>query len=301
MEPLAAIILVNYNGEKDTIECLESLSHVAYKNFFTIVVDNASSEHSVEVLRKCQGKYSFELYESENNMGFSAGNNIGIRTALAKGAEFVILLNNDTIVEPDFLTKLIRVFQADERCGLSTGTIYYESNRRKIWYAGGIFNSGNFKTVMRGYGKEDYSFPSAPECISFASGCCMCIKAEAVQSIGYLDETFFMYEEDTEFCFRLLANGWKIYYEPRAVIYHKVSASTGCSEKASPLTQYYMVRNRYKFIRARAEGLNKVRAYFYSFAMYSFYCLKGYMDWKYVFLGLWDFSKGIQGKSDRKF
>ena len=124
----------------------------------------------------------------------------------------------------------------------------------------------------------------------------MCIKSELLQSIGFLDEQFFLYEEDTEFCYRVIQSGWKIYYAPQSIVYHKVSSSTGGGEKASPLTQYYMVRNKMIFISEYARGVNRIRAYMHSLAMYGYYCLKGYMDIRYVGWGLWDFRAGIKGK-----
>ena len=143
MSPLVAIILLNYNGEEDTIQCLKSLQKIQYDNYCLIVVDNHSEEASIAALKRAQEKIYFELIESKENGGFSAGNNIGIVRALEKKAEYMLLLNNDTIVCPDFLNKLLRAFEEYPHCGISTGTIYYEYDRNKVWYAGGRFNSQN--------------------------------------------------------------------------------------------------------------------------------------------------------------
>ena len=296
MGALAVIILLNYNGEKDTIECLNSLKRLTYDNYLVLVVDNHSSNQSVQALRDCQVELGFEMLEADENNGFSAGNNIGIKFALEHQADYIVLLNNDTLVEPDFLERLLEPFEVCDRCGLTTSTIYYEDDRKKVWCAGGEFNQNTFKVTMLGNGNTEYHVPAAIKEVTFSTGCCMCIKAELLQSIGFLDEHFFLYEEDTEFCYRVIQSGWKIYYAPQSIVYHKVSSSTGGGEKASPLTQYYMVRNKMIFISEYARGVNRIRAYMHSLAMYGYYCLKGYMDIRYVGWGLWDFRAGIKGK-----
>lgn len=296
MGALAVIILLNYNGEKDTIECLNSLKRITYENYLVLVIDNHSSNQSVQALRDCQADLGFEMLEANENNGFSAGNNIGIKFALEHQADYIVLLNNDTLVEPDFLEKLLEPFQICDRCGLTTGTIYYENDRKRVWCAGGEFNQKTFKVTMLGNGNTEYHIPTAIKEVSFSTGCCMCIKAELLESIGFLDERFFLYEEDTEFCYRVIQSGWKIYYAPQSIVYHKVSSSTGGGKKASPLTQYYMVRNKMIFISEYARGLKRIRAYMHSLAMYGYYCLKGYMDIRYAGRGIWDFRAGIKGK-----
>lgn len=299
-EKLVAIILVNYNGTRDTLTCLESLKNISYENYYVIVVDNYSKKNEIDLLKKSQSLFGFEMLTAESNRGFSAGNNLGIQKALEKGAEYILLLNNDTVVHVDFLKNLLRAFDEDEKCGIATGTIYFENDRKKVWCAGGKFNDRTFKASMLGYGKRDYKVPNSIKDISFATGCCMCIKSNVVREIGMLDEDFFLYEEDTEFCFRARKNGWKIKYSPESVIYHKVSASTGGGEKASPITQYYMVRNKFLFIKRYADNGTKVKAYVHSLAMYGYYCVKGYMGLFYVYKGFKDFLKNVKGKVDIK-
>ena len=299
MEPTVAIILLNYNGEKDTIECLNSLKKIDYKNYFIIIVDNHSNQESIETLRNSKSTFAFQLLESKTNNGFAAGNNIGIRAALEQRADYIVLLNNDTLVEKDFLSKLLKPFEEDKDCGVTTSTIYYEENRKKIWCAGGEFNPRTFKVTLIGYGKKRDCVTDKIKEITFATGCCMCIKREVFEQVGCLNEKYFMYEEDSEFCYRVIYAGWKLYYAPEAVIYHKISASTGGkAEKASALTQYYMVRNKMIFIREYAKGFNKLRSYIYNITMYIYYCFKGYMDLKFVIKGIGDFLAGIRGKRD---
>ena len=146
MTSKVAIVIVNYNGWKDTVECLHSLEDITYKNFEVFIVDNASTDQSCEKLRKEIGKVSIRatLIEETENKGFSAGNNIGIQYALEKQFDYFLMLNNDTLVKKDFLDELLNSFKL-ENVGAVIGQIYYASDRQKIWYAGGSLNKKSMK------------------------------------------------------------------------------------------------------------------------------------------------------------
>ena len=157
------------------------------------------------------------------------------------------------------------------------------------------------KVSQWGLGKPDDRGADARKEISFATGCCMCVDGKLFQKTGYLDEDYFLYEEDTEFCHRVLRQGAKIIYEPAAVIFHKVSTSVSKGKKMSPVTQYYMVRNRYIFLkRTMRGGWQRLYAYGYCLAMYLYYWMGGFMDMKYIMWGIYGFSRGVTGKSRRK-
>lgn len=300
-EPYVGIILVNYRGAKDTVECIDSLFKMEYQNFFIVVVDNHSGDDSLDLLYERQKLDDFFIIQMENNEGFSGGNNAGITYALKKGAEYILLLNNDTLVESKCLTQLVRVHQETENCGISIGKIYYEKERNRLWYAGGEINLKTGKVTQRGLGDIDDFKKAAREEVTFATGCCMCIVASLFEEIGLLDEDYFLYQEDAEFCHRVLLGGKKIIYEPSAIIFHKVSASTSKDKNMSPTTQYYMVRNRYIFVKRNvAEGWRRFYAYGYCLAIYLYYWLRGFMKLKYIIWGIYDFSKGCIGKSTRK-
>lgn len=136
-EPYVGIVLVNYRGAEDTIECIDSLNEMEYQNFFIVVVDNHSEDGSLERLYEKKQERDFAVIERKGNRGFAAGNNAGIRYALKKGAEYVLLLNNDTLVDRACLTHLVRVHKEEKNCGISIGKICYASERNKLWYAGG--------------------------------------------------------------------------------------------------------------------------------------------------------------------
>ena len=280
-----AIVLVNYNGFSDTMDCVNSIKKSNYKNYFIIVVDNCSTDSSFEVLKKQQEYQEFVLLKSEYNEGFSAGNNIGIEYALNEGAEYILLLNNDTIVEADFIEHLLEGFSFSQTCGATIGKIMCYPNKDIIWYAGGSLSKTTARTVHFRYGEEKNLLEEKISTVSFATGCCLCISREVIEKIGLLDEDFFLYEEDAEYSFRIQKYGYDIVYTPKSIIYHKVSASTG---DGSSLTQYYAVRNKYILIKKCYKGINKILAYAYSTLFFIYRCVRRKISFKY-------FMKGIKG------
>ena len=293
-----AIILLNYNGASDTIECIESIKHSVYTNYEIIVVDNCSTDNSVEQLEKYSINADFTLIRSKKNNGFSAGNNIGIKDIIKKDFDYVLLLNNDTLVSPDFLEKLINGFNCSNSCGVTIAKIYYENDRDIIWYAGGNLNFRTSRTEHWNYNKKDAFEIKKPCKVSFATGCCMCLSKDVIKKVGLMDEDYFLYEEDADYCSRILMNGFDIYYIPDSVIYHKVSKSTG---NASPLSQYYLVRNKYLLIRKNNKFFNKPISYMYTTLRFIVRCIKGELKFKYFREAFKAFMKNEIGKSDNKF
>lgn len=274
-----SIILVNYNGYKDTIECLESLRKITYPNYEITIIDNASTNDSVKHINKVLLPERENIIVAEVNAGFSAGNNIGIKYAISRGSEYMLLLNNDTVVEPDFLDKLIEGFQFSSNCGLTIGKILYERNRNIIWYGGGDFNKKTGKTEHWSYNTIDTSSPLIPQSVSFATGCCMCLSKRVIEDVGFMDEGYFLYEEDVDYCLRLINSGYEILYVPTARIYHKVNASTGL---LSGISQYYMIRNKYLLIEKFFHGSSKLIAITRATIQFLFRCIKKELEFKYL-------------------
>lgn len=294
---MVAVILVNFNGAVDTIECIKSLDNVKTNDYVVIIVDNHSSDDSVTQLRRVQKKYRFVLLEACSNEGFSAGNNIGIKYALKNNADYFVLLNNDTVVEPDFLEHLINGIQSSERYGAVTGKILYYSKPDTIWYAGGGLDYNTARSEHYNFDQKDTANDIFPQKVSFASGCCLCFSKNLVEKVGVLNEEFFLYEEDVEYCYRITKAGYDIVYIPSAVIYHKVSASIG---QESPMSQYYMVRNKYYFIYKNFSGRNKITAYLYCSAQFIFRCLKKEQHFNYYIAGVKAFLRKETGKAMRE-
>ncbi|MBP3476271.1 MAG: glycosyltransferase family 2 protein [Lachnospiraceae bacterium] len=241
MEKLA-VILVNYNGKQYNEACIESL--LANQTSFEqkiIVVDNASKDDSIRVLKERYGTDTrVELIALEDNYGFSYANNVGIRKAMAEGADYVLLLNNDTEISEDMLTQL-------EACAkrhpdsMIAPKIYYSDHRDVIWSAGGKVSPMIRKVSHIGIDQVDRGQFEEEIEIGFATGCALLIPRGVIEQAGLLDEDFFLYYEDTEYSLRLAKMGIPIYFCPKAVMYHKVGASSKGAD--SPLCAYYIARN----------------------------------------------------------
>jgi len=249
-----SIILVNWNGKKDTLECLASLKKVSMSqrvNVSVIVVDNGSTDDSVEAIRK--NYPDTEVIETDRNLGFSGGNNVGIRKAQEQGSDLVWLLNNDTVVDKNALTVLVDAFR-DSRVGIAGSKIYFAPGQefhkeryqktelgKVIWYAGGLIDWQNMYASHRGVDEVDRGQYDKTEETLFITGCSMMVKKQVFEKIGLLDEKFFAYLEDLDFCLRAKRIGYKLLYVPGSIVWHKNAGSSGVG---SGLHQYYMTRNR---------------------------------------------------------
>lgn len=281
--------MVNYNGYLDTVDCVKSIIDNDYQNYKIIIVDNASDDKDT-IQKDVFLNENADIIYTDSNEGFSSGNNIGIEYAMAKGCEYVLLLNNDTIVEKDFLSELIKCAENNPLAGIVTGRIYCYYDKNTLWYSGGEYNryTGITNQVL-----FDESEKGEKE-ISFASGCMMLISDACLKKLGLLGESFFLYSEDTDYCCRANDNDMKIIWTPDSVIYHKVSASTGNN---SDFQNYYMIRNNLYIIQSFCS--NKKNAY----RKRRTQCMKDIikrklsiktMHWAYA-----DFRKGIKGKGIR--
>lgn len=276
------IILVNYNGVTDTLECIKSLESIYYNNYEIVVVDNDSTDNSLDILKEKIG-YKHHVISSNKNGGFAFGNNIGIRYALEKGADYVLLINNDTTVEPDFLDELVNSMEKNDECGITTGLIlnYYDKNL--VWYAGGEINWNRFYGYHKHENKNINRLRLYESEVSFATGCLMLIRSEVITKVGELPEEYFMYYEDVDYCANIQENGYKIYFNPKSIIYHKISATSGESE--SPFAITWNTRNRVNFInkyRYKISNINYIKLilFFYITRIIKFikYISKGRLD-----------------------
>jgi hypothetical protein len=234
-----AIIIVNYNGVNDTIECLNSINNSNVRSNILIeiyVVDNKSTNDELSVI---SNKFPNIIpIQSEINQGFAGGNNIGIRRALSEGSDYILLLNNDTVIDNNMIEELLSV--VDDNTIVSPKMLYF-SKPDIVWYGGGYIDRHKGNSYHFGMNLKDDHLTEVTRC-SFATGCCILIPRKIIQQCGYFEDDYFMYCEDTEYCVRIQEAGYRILYNPNAVLWHKVSASTGGDE--SPFSIYYMTRNR---------------------------------------------------------
>lgn len=294
MRPKVTVILVNYNSLNHTKECIQSINSSSYKNINIVVVDNNSAEG-------CQGLLdnfdNVALIYNKNNLGFAIANNIGIDYALQEGAEYVLLLNNDTIVDKDCIDNLVNYCENNLRDGIVTGKIlnYYE--RDLIWYAGGSLSFFRGDAIIYGFGKRDVGQYNLPHICTFASGCCMLIPREIVNEVT-MSESYFLYYEDSDYCVRLAKNGKKIYYCPSGVIFHKESVST---KKSSYIYSYYLARNRLLFIRKNVIPIIRIIPYVVTILTMIKRCWMGLLRSRPVLDGILDFMTGKKGKCKRSY
>jgi GT2 family glycosyltransferase len=237
------IIILCYNGVVDTLACLASLRQVTYPSFDILVVDNASQDGTPEQVRQYFPEVA--VIETGANLGFAAGNNVGLRYTLEQGYDYALLLNNDTEVAPDFLTHLISAAQQNPEIGVVGPTIYYYDQPDLIWSAGGAINWKAGQTVMY----TDAAGPQSseqPRAVAFVTGCALLISRTAIERAGLLDERFFMYYEETEWCVRVGRAGFTILHVPAAKIWHKIPLNARFDKE---YIAYYMTRNRLLFLQ----------------------------------------------------
>jgi len=192
------------------------------------------------------------VLENGENLGYAGGNNVGLHYALARGTDYALLLNNDTEVEPTFLRQLVEVAEGDSRVGIVGPTIYYHERPDVIWSAGGAISWNRGSTWMVGLDEQDVGqFGQKPREVDFVTGCALLVRMAAVERAGALDERFFMYYEETEWCVRVARAGYRVMHVPQARIWHKISPG---AQASSPWIHYYMTRNRLLFLKATGAG-----------------------------------------------
>jgi GT2 family glycosyltransferase len=208
-------------------------------------VDNGSSDDSVPRFRE-QAAEDLILIENQENLGFAGGNNVGLGFALEKlEPDYLLLLNNDTVVDPHFLEVLVDYAQQDESIGVVGPTVYYYHDPHKIAFLGGYINPCNGKILHYHLNEEDEG-QDDPRELDFVSGCSLLIKRETVNRVGLLDPQYFLYNEDVDWCLRAKKAGYQVCLVPSGKIWHKVSASAG---KNSPTSLYYWGRNQFLLVK----------------------------------------------------
>lgn len=250
--PKVAIIILNWNGLADTVECLESLKMLTYPDYEVIVVDNGSAGTDADTLAAKYGDY-IHLIRNDKNYGFVEGNNIGIRHVMASSRpDHILLLNNDTAVDPGFLTALVEAAETDPRIGIAGPKVYSYHRPDRLQSAGGMINwwTGNLRLI--GWGHEDADRFNQSADVDWVFGCALMIRTTVIQDIGLMYPGYFALAEETDWCARCKKAGYRVIYVPAARIRHKGGQSfSGTS--ASRL--YYIGRNRFLFMKRNASTL----------------------------------------------
>jgi hypothetical protein len=221
-----------------------------------IIVDNGSKD--IFKLPETLQEKNITLIRSDSNTGFSGGYNIGMKDALDRGAEFILIINNDTIVDPDMIQHLLEVLESKSEISVTTPKIYFakghefhkdrytkEDLGRVLWFAGGHTDWNNAMSIHRGIDEVDHGQYDTTEPTKFATGCCMMFKRGVLEKVGLLDERYFLYYEDADLNERITRAGYKMYYVPTAILTHVNAASTGGA--GNVLHDYFLTRNKMLF------------------------------------------------------
>lgn len=254
--PLVYVVVLNWNLKEDTAECIDSLLQLDYPNAQIVVVDNGSTDGSVEYLASRFPQ--IHIVANPQNLGFTGGNNMGIKHALEHGADYVLILNNDTVVHRHALSELIKVSQADPRIGILGPLILYHEARDRIWE----FGAREYKwspiplTIGRGQRDKGQFRSSVP--LDYVTGCAMLVTSDAFRRVGLFQSrgsVYYWYGGDIEFCRRAREGGYRVMGVPTAKIWHKVALT---AKKASASARYLRTRDRVIFYQQCPHGPHPV-------------------------------------------
>lgn len=243
MKKSAYIIILNWNGYDDTLECVRSCLNQDYQPATIVIVDNDSDDDSESRLRAQFPQ--LVILQAGANLGYAGGNNLGIRYALEQNADYIWLLNNDTIIDTKALDELMGAAAIYPESGMIGSKILYYSEPSVINYAGGRIDADLGLSEHIGiYERDNHQFDVLSE-TGYITGCSLLVKRSVVERIGYMDESYFLYFEESDWCLKAKTHGFSLLYVPASIVYHKESVST---RKVSGATTYYMTRNRLFFI-----------------------------------------------------
>lgn len=285
------IILVSYRNADLTIECVRSILSCNDPSIHIVIVDNNSPDDTFVTLKKeLSGIHNVKLILSKANNGFSAGNNIGIKYSLKQGADYVMLLNNDTVIDPDMIDILKNKC---DRYTVASPKMYYYDSPQRIWFAGGKYLKKSGRYIHIGENQMDSPEHSKSIRCDFLTGCCMMISSQTIRDVGLLSEEYFMYIEDIDYSLRLKKNHVRMIMIPDAKLWHKIGASSG---NRSKLSLYYGNRNRLYLNKKFHKSF-----YIKTVTVFSriLLALKGSVkntDEKIIWLSLLDYLKGNMGK-----
>ena len=247
------IIVLNWQNAIKTVACLDSLKSIMASDVAVIVIDNGSGDDSVSFIR--QRHPNLTLLETGANLGYAGGNNVGIRWALERGAEFIGILNNDVTIEPGFLEPLVATLRAHPDVGVATPLVAEQVDGGRVWALGSAVN-WRTAAVSRQHANEsikDWRHRSPFE-VEIASGAAMLAKQEVFERAGLLDEKFFLYFEEVDWCMKVGQAGYRILAAPSSVVWHEVSGTLGTT---SPVIDYYMLRNHLRLIGRHWSGARR--------------------------------------------
>lgn len=260
MDITTSIITINYNGLKDTCELIDSITFTDHIE--VIVVDNASQKDEASII---ESRYpQVKVIRSDKNLGFAGGNNLGIKAARGR---YLFFINNDTILKPQTssLKPLINRLESDETIAVVCPKIRFTWDNNPIQFAGYTpLSSITLRNKSIGFGEEDKGQYNIAHPTPYAHGAAMMVKREAIDKVGLMPKSYFLYYEELDWSMMFTRAGYEIWYEPACTLFHKESQSTG---QESPLKTYYLTRNRLLLVKRNYKGINKYLSYIYLFGV----------------------------------
>lgn len=254
-EPAVSTIVLNWNGLADTRECLESLRHIDYSPNRIVVVDNGSAADEASALEQEFSGF-VEVVRNPENLGFAGGMNVGMRQALEAGAEYVLLLNNDVTVDRGLLAAMVAAARRHPDLGAASPKAYFRDRPDIIYSTGGCVNLWTGTARQIGRDQADHGQFESEAVRDYADGLCMLIPASAIETVGLLDEEYFTYWEETDWCLRAREKGLRCYYVPEARVWHRAARSLTPTDEY----HYHYERNALMFVRKRGNALQAVTA-----------------------------------------
>ncbi|MCL4366982.1 glycosyltransferase family 2 protein [Patescibacteria group bacterium] len=234
-----AVVILNFKTAQETLTCLKSVQNSNYPEIAIYIVDNNSNDGLATQLQNQPGIF---YIQSQENLGYTGGNNLGIKQAVKDGATAVLVLNPDTMVTPTCIREMASQLE-DPVVGIVGPKILFQ-DRQTIWYAGGILDLKNVIGQHRGVNEKDNGQYEQIVETDFITGAAMLIRTAVLEKVGYFDDRFFLYYEDSDLSYRAKKAGFKLIYNPEAVVYHDNAKATGLG---SPLQDYFITRNRLLF------------------------------------------------------
>lgn len=257
MEGKIYCVILNWNGKKFLKNCLDSVLSSSYKKLKVVLVDNASTDGSVDFVEKNYKKVI--VLKNRANLGWTGGNNRGVKFALKQGADAVFILNNDTTISANCILNLAKTLFSDKSTGIVGPKIYFSDKGRrtkKISFAGGKFTSNRYFGVHIGINRIDKGQYSKTKKTDFITGAAICVKREVFESVGLFDDRYFIYYDEADFCMKARRKGFTSIFVPAAVVYHEFSGTVSVN---SPFQRYYTTRNHYLFVEQNAPFKVKAR------------------------------------------
>jgi GT2 family glycosyltransferase len=257
-----AVVVLHYKNLSDTLECLDSLSLQDYPSYDVVLIDNNSGDAELEGALL---KYSNLFFlKSPTNLGFAGGNNLGIRLALEKGADAVLLLNNDTTIAPNLLSAFVGAAAQHPQAGAFGAKIYYYDEPTILWHAGGDVNPLTKRCFHYGCNDSDLEGKwDQVRQIPYACGCALFVKKETIEAVGLMAPEFFLLWEEIDWCWRIRKAGYECLFIPEAKVWHKISRSFEGGNRG-PLWQYYYFRNRLLFLKRHYSKKERYRFYLFN-------------------------------------